>query len=122
MLKPIAAYNRISDVDGDESVIYTISKRCLLGIVLQLNVYASREQSLNEGSDASGVVVPSASVHIGAVFQSDRRRVLIGDVQSVELVVRRVGAGHGSFACFVRCPERVLAKGSRVRYLLIVPM
>ena len=64
----------------------------LLGVVPQLHHLPCLEQSSDEGSDASGVVVPAPSVHVGAVVDDERGVALA--VLGVESVLVSGSAGH----------------------------
>lgn len=64
----------------------------LLGVVPQLHHLPCLAESSDQGSDASGVVVPAPSIHVGAVV--DDERGVANAVLRVENVLVSGSAGH----------------------------
>ena len=82
----------------------------LLLVVLELDGEASLDERRDQRLDAGRVVVPAASVHVGAVLQ-DQRHALGSRV--LALVERIVGLTHGVCAghgCVVAGKSGVLKK------------
>ena len=78
-------------------VLGPVLPRRLLLHVLQLHVEARREQLFDEWLDATRVVIPPASVHVGRVLEGDDLGGCVATlVERVVYVLRRVGARHSS--------------------------
>jgi hypothetical protein len=103
----------------NEAVLGPVLPRRLLLHVLQLHVEARREQLFDEWLDATRVVIPPASVHVGRVLEGDDLGGCVATlVERVVYVLRRVGARHSSSLfpstrCYSRAPEEGARKRAR---------